>query len=82
MLLPVDSQSTTPSVNNPALSWHIIETLIADGRIHPARIEEVVAKIESNMEQLLFEAGEEAAYKASIQGLDPELLKKLGFRPL
>lgn len=55
-----------------------LETLIADGRIHPARIEEVVAKIEANMEQLLLEAGEEAAYKASIQGLDPELLKKLG----
>lgn len=55
-----------------------LEILIADGRIHPARIEEVVAKIESNMEQLLFEAGEEAAFKANIQGLDPELVKKLG----
>ncbi len=55
-----------------------LEALVADGRIHPARIEEVVAKIEENMEQLLFEAGEEAVYNANIQAVDPELVKKLG----
>lgn len=55
-----------------------LEALIADGRIHPARIEEVVGKLEDNMEQLLLEAGEEAAFMANIQSLDPELARKLG----
>ncbi len=55
-----------------------LEALIADGRIHPARIEEVVGKIESNMAQLMFEAGEESLYKAGIQGADVELVRTLG----
>ena len=55
-----------------------LETLIADGRIHPSRIEEVVAKVEEGMEESIRKAGEESAYVANVQGTDPELLRKLG----
>jgi ribonuclease Y len=52
--------------------------LIADGRIHPARIEEVVAKARQEVEQIIREEGEQAAIKAGIHGLHPELIKVLG----
>lgn len=52
--------------------------LIADGRIHPARIEEVVAKAKAEVENQMREEGEKAAYAASVQGLHPELIKLLG----
>jgi ribonuclease Y len=52
--------------------------LIADGRIHPARIEEVVAKARQEVENLMREEGEKAAYAANVQGLHPELIKLLG----
>lgn len=55
-----------------------LEALISDGRIHPARIEEVVAKVQENMEETIRAAGEEAAYGVGVQGLEPELLRKLG----
>ena len=55
-----------------------LERLVADGRIHPARIEEVVAKVEENMAETIRLAGEEAAFTAGVQGIDPELLRKLG----
>jgi len=55
-----------------------LEQLVADGRIHPARIEEVVQKIQENMEENIRTAGEEAAFKAGVQEVDPELLRKLG----
>ena len=55
-----------------------LEQLITDGRIHPARIEEVVQKSEENMNQTIREAGEEAAFSIGIQGVDPELLRMLG----
>jgi len=55
-----------------------LEQLITDGRIHPARIEEVVQKAEENMNQTIREAGEEAAFSVGIQGVDPELLRMLG----
>jgi len=55
-----------------------LEQLISDGRIHPARIEEVVQKAEENMDETIRRAGEEAAYLAGIQGLEPELLRMLG----
>jgi ribonuclease Y len=55
-----------------------LERLISDGRIHPARIEEVVAKTKENMDETIRQAGEEAAYLAGVQGLDPELLRMLG----
>ena len=61
-----------------AIAKTSLETLIADGRIHPGRIEEVVAKAEEGMQENIRKAGEEAAYVANVQGVDPELLGRLG----
>lgn len=52
--------------------------LIADGRIHPARIEEVVIKSRQEVDGIIREEGEQAAIKAGIHGLHPELIKVLG----
>ncbi len=52
--------------------------LIQDGRIHPGRIEELVAKVQAEMEDKLLADGESAALEASIPDLHPELLKMLG----
>ncbi|MBI2323063.1 MAG: ribonuclease Y [Chloroflexi bacterium] len=52
--------------------------LIADGRIHPARIEEMVQKARQEVEQVIREAADQAAYDAGVHGLHPELLKVLG----
>lgn len=55
-----------------------LERLILDGRIHPARIEEVVAKTTEEMGERIREAGEEALYLIGLQGLDPELVRCVG----
>jgi len=55
-----------------------LERLIADGRIHPARIEEVVGKVEEEVEQAIREAGEKAVFDTAIHGLHPELIKLIG----
>jgi ribonuclease Y len=55
-----------------------ITKLIADGRIHPARVEEVVAKAKAEVETQMREEGEKAAYAANVQGLHPDLIKLLG----
>lgn len=55
-----------------------LNKLILDGRIHPARIEKVVAKAREEVEQVVREAGEQAAVDAGVPGLHPELLKLLG----
>src|SRR6266540_1043417 len=52
--------------------------LIADGRIHPARIEEVVAKVKQEMEQHIKEEGEKACFEVGVHGLHPELIKLVG----
>lgn len=52
--------------------------LIQDGRIHPARIEEVVNKTRLELEQIMREEGEKVAYEANVQGLHPDLIKLLG----
>ncbi|MGH2401223.1 MAG: ribonuclease Y [Candidatus Limnocylindria bacterium] len=52
--------------------------LISDGRIHPGRIEETVAKCRSEIEVVMRQAGEQAAYDAGVPGLHPELVKLLG----
>jgi len=52
--------------------------LILDGRIHPARIEEVVAKAKEELDGTIYSAGEEAAYEAGVHGLRPEIIKLLG----
>lgn len=55
-----------------------ITKLVQDGRIHPARIEEVVHKAQQEVEQVMQEEGEKVAYEANVQGLHPELIRLLG----
>jgi len=55
-----------------------MERLIADGRIHPARIEEVTTKVTKEINQIILEEGEKAAFDLSIQGLAPELIQYIG----
>ena len=55
-----------------------LQILIADGRIHPARIEEVVEKVKREMEQHLKEEGEKSCFELGIHGLHPELVKLVG----
>ena len=55
-----------------------ITKLISDGRIHPGRIEEVVAKARAEVDLVIRQAGEQAAYDAGVPGLPPEIVKLLG----
>lgn len=55
-----------------------LEKLIADGRIHPARIEEMYAKSKAEVEKEIREVGEEAALEVDVHGLNPELIRALG----
>ncbi|MDQ3493149.1 MAG: ribonuclease Y, partial [Chloroflexota bacterium] len=52
--------------------------LIQDGRIHPGRIEEVVAKASAEVDMIMRQAGEAAAYDTGVPGLPPEIIKLLG----
>lgn len=55
-----------------------LEKLIADGRIHPGRIEEVVNKAEEEVEHAIKEAGDQAAFDLGVHGIHPEILKLIG----
>lgn len=55
-----------------------LERLIADGRIHPARIEEMVEKARKEVETIIRDEGEQATFEANVHGLHPELIKLLG----
>ena len=55
-----------------------LNKLILDGRIHPTRIEEVVAKVKEEVEATIQSAGEQAAYQVGVHGLKPEVIKILG----
>ncbi len=55
-----------------------LEKLVADGRIHPGRIEEVVAKSRAEVDRSIIETGERAAYETGVHGLHPELIKLVG----
>lgn len=55
-----------------------LEKLIVDGRIHPARIEEMVEKAQKEVETMMKEEGEAAALEVGVHGIHPELIKLLG----
>ncbi len=55
-----------------------LERLVLDGRIHPARIEEVVKKVEKEINTTIREAGEQATFDVGVYGIHPELVKLLG----
>jgi len=55
-----------------------LERLLVDGRIHPARIEEMVAKAKTEIDQVMKEAAESAMYEVGLAGLHPDLIRLLG----
>ncbi|MET0502100.1 MAG: ribonuclease Y [Candidatus Binatia bacterium] len=55
-----------------------LEKLVADGRIHPGRIEEVVRKSEQELDEAIREAGQKAIFDVGIHGVHPEIVKLLG----
>ena len=55
-----------------------LEKLIQDGRIHPARIEEMVAKAQKEVNQTIKEEGERAVFETNVHGLHPDIVKLLG----
>jgi ribonuclease Y len=55
-----------------------LERLINDGRIHPARIEEVVKKVTQEMEEAIIEAGQQASFDVGVHAVHPEMIKLLG----
>ena len=55
-----------------------LERLLVDGRIHPARIEEMVAKAKTEIDQVMKEAAESAVYEVGLAGLHPDLVRLLG----
>src|SRR5439155_14197000 len=55
-----------------------LERLIADRRIHPGRIEEIVGKVQEEIETGIVEAGEAAIYETGIRGMHPELIRLVG----
>jgi ribonuclease Y len=52
--------------------------LVLDGRIHPAHIEKIIRREQEEVERIIVEAGDQAAYDAGVPGLHPEILKTLG----
>lgn len=55
-----------------------LERLIQDGRIHPARIEDIVRKCEQELETLVRQVGEQATFDAGVHGISPEIVRLLG----
>ncbi|MFO7752538.1 MAG: ribonuclease Y [Desulfobacteraceae bacterium] len=55
-----------------------LEKLISDGRIHPARIEDMVQRVSEEVDAAIKEAGEQAAFDLGVHGIDPELIRVIG----
>ncbi len=55
-----------------------LERLVVDGRIHPTRIEEMVAKVQSEVDEVIWEAGQQATFDVGIHGLNNELVRLIG----
>ncbi|SDE68805.1 ribonuclease Y [Desulfuromonas thiophila] len=55
-----------------------LERLVTDGRIHPARIEEIVRKAEEDVNQSIRESGEQATFDVGVHGIHPEIIKLIG----
>ncbi len=55
-----------------------LEMLIADGRIHPARIEEIIAKVQETLDERIRQAGEAAIYELGLHDVNPELMRLVG----
>jgi ribonuclease Y len=55
-----------------------MDKLVLDGRIHPAHIEKIIDQMNEEVQRVILEEGEQAAYDAGVPGLHPEVIKKLG----
>jgi ribonuclease Y len=55
-----------------------LERLVSDGRIHPARIEEIVQKVEQELDRTVRESGEQATFDVGVHGIHPEMIKLIG----
>jgi ribonucrease Y len=55
-----------------------LETLVIDGRIHPSRVEEVVEKVTKEVNEGVWEAGQQATFDVGVHGISPELIKLVG----
>jgi ribonuclease Y len=74
-------EAVTVSAYDPVrreVARRALARLLQDGRIHPARIEEVVNKTQLELEEVMREEGERIAYEANVPGLHPDLIKLLG----
>ena len=81
MIIDDTSEAITISCFNPVrreIARIAISALVADGRIHPTRIEEVVRKAEKEVDRLCKEAGEQAVFDLGLHRVHPELVKLLG----
>jgi len=81
LIIDDTAESITISCFNPVrreVARLAISALVADGRIHPTRIEEVVKKAEKDVDKVCKEAGEQAVFDLGIHRLHPELIKQLG----
>lgn len=81
LIIDDTSEAITISCFNPVrreIARIAISALVADGRIHPTRIEEVVRKAEKEVDKLCKEAGEQAVFDLGLHRVHPELVRQLG----
>jgi len=61
-----------------AIAGKVLEKLIADGRVHPSRIEEVVETVKAEVHETIIQAGNDAVMEANIRGLHPRIIEAIG----